>query len=88
MEKNYLFKVIEKTEKSALLTSHFDSNRSFYYPSFDLEFFINEQHKSFHLYEELEYYLTYSDHQFYNYFYFLYEYFTPKSRNNYKSSRR
>ncbi|MCI8575646.1 MAG: hypothetical protein HFI09_04165 [Bacilli bacterium] len=70
---------VEENNTTASLAPHFDSNRSFYYPSFNLEFHIDDHYKSIHLYEELEYYLAYSDNLFCDYFFHLYELFTPNN---------
>lgn len=67
----------EENDTDAVLTPLYDSNRSFYYPSFDLKFHISDQYRKTDLYNELEYFLTYSDSDFVNYFYKLYELFTP-----------
>lgn len=69
---------VEENDEIARLTPHFDSNRSFYYPSFSLEFHVNSHFKVTDLYEELEYFLIYSDDSFCHYFYTIYELFTPE----------
>jgi hypothetical protein len=69
---------VEENESTSTLTPHFDSNRSFYYPFFHLKFRINNEYHVNYLYEELEYFLTYSDSFFCDYFYKLYELFTPE----------
>lgn len=73
---------IEENNITADLTPLYDSNRSFYYPSFNLEFHIQEKFKSSEIYEELEYYLTYSDSIFSQYFYQLFAFFTPEKIEN------
>ncbi|MCI8394088.1 MAG: hypothetical protein HFH86_01225 [Bacilli bacterium] len=73
---------IEKNRTSATLTPLFDSNRSFYFPSFNLEFHINEHYKLSDIYEELEYFLTYSERIFCAYFYNLYNRFSLTQLSN------
>ncbi len=59
------------------LTPLFDSNQSFLFSSFNLFFRVSDSYRLTEIYEQLEYYLTYSSNDFTNYFYSIYEKFTP-----------
>lgn len=70
------WEIEENPNGEAKLTPLFDSNRSFY-QKFNLAMTINEESKNQNAYQELKYYLTYSTKEFCDFFYTIYQFFTP-----------